>query len=312
MSADLVSVVIPTYNYGRFVPEAVESVLGQTYPAREVIVVDDGSTDDTRARLATYLPHIRYVYQDNRGLSAARNTGIALAGGRFVALLDSDDVWHPRKLEYQMRHLARHPEVALLGSDCYTGPRAAWPEPPDDAAVAPVALDRLIVRSAFAPSTAVLRRDCLEAVGGFDTGLRAVEDRDMWIRVAARYPVAVLRAPLCWYRVHGGNMSAAAARMEECELRVLRKSFGTIDALRGRPLLRRRALSWALAASAWTYREGGDPGAALARLLRSLALWPLPYRRGEATVPLVRARLLASLALRALAPRPNRPAPAAG
>jgi len=98
MTSPLVTVVIPTYNYGRYICETVESALGQTYSPVEIIVVDDGSMDDTRERLATYGDRIRYIHQQNRGLSAARNTGIQAARGEFVALLDSDDLWLPDKV----------------------------------------------------------------------------------------------------------------------------------------------------------------------------------------------------------------------
>src|SRR5262245_48080665 len=116
MSDGLVTAVIPTYNYGRFVTAAVDSALAQTYPHVEIIVADDGSRDDTRARLAAYGDKVRYLYQDNQGVSAARNTAIRAARGDYYAFLDSDDRWHPRKLEVQMRYLARHPEVGLLAS----------------------------------------------------------------------------------------------------------------------------------------------------------------------------------------------------
>ena len=123
----LVSVVVPTYDYGCFVAEAVASALAQTYPHREVIVVDDGSTDDTREVLAPYSDRIRYIFQSNQGLSAARNTGIRAAQGEFIALLDSDDVWHPRKLEVQMHFLHDLPEVGLLGTDLFMDQRSHWP-----------------------------------------------------------------------------------------------------------------------------------------------------------------------------------------
>src|SRR5437016_10401011 len=106
MSEPLISAVIPSYNYGHFITDAIESALGQTYPHVEIIVVDDGSTDDTREQLAPYSERVCYIHQENGGLSAARNTGIRAAKGEWIALLDADDVWHPRKLELQMNCLA--------------------------------------------------------------------------------------------------------------------------------------------------------------------------------------------------------------
>ena len=128
MGRALVSTVIPAHNYGRYVGEAIDSVLAQTYSPVEVVVVDDGSTDDTRARLAPYASMIRYLHQEKGGLSAARNTGIRQANGEWIALLDADDLWHPEKLELQLRSAARLGEVALVGSPQLLDPsRAAAP-----------------------------------------------------------------------------------------------------------------------------------------------------------------------------------------
>src|SRR5262245_37852496 len=112
-----VSVIIPTYNSGPLVVEAVESVLRQTQPATEIIVVDDGSTDDTQERLAAYRDRIRCVRQSNARVAAARNTGLALASGEIVAFLDADDAWHPHKLERQLAVLREHPQIGLLATD---------------------------------------------------------------------------------------------------------------------------------------------------------------------------------------------------
>ena len=300
MKQELVSIVIPTYNYGHFVGEAVESALGQTWSAREVIVVDDGSTDDTAERLASYGTQIHYVRQNNLGLSAARNTGIRLARGRFVALLDSDDVWHPRKLELQLRYLAQHHDVMLLGSACHTEDCAAWPTVNENPTAEDVSLEDVLVRSWFAPSTAVLRRECLDSTNWFDTSLRSVEDRDLWIRLASRYRIGMLQAPLCWYRLHNGSMSKAALCMEEFEWRVLRNAFTRLEPLRGRWLLQCKALSYALASSSWMHREAGASGIALCRLFWSLALWPFPFPRRDCPTTLARTRLLASLVARGL------------
>ena len=128
MNSTSVSVVIPTYNYGHFVVGAVESVLAQTYQNVEIIVVNDGSSDDTKARLEPFMGRVRYIYQDNQGLSAARNTGIGAATCRWIAFLDSDDLWHPRKLELQMAYLDGHPEVGLLATQYFTDLSSGWPD----------------------------------------------------------------------------------------------------------------------------------------------------------------------------------------
>lgn len=297
MSTDLplVSVVIPSYNYGQYVCEAVESALAQTYPAVEVIVVDDGSTDDTRERLTSYGDRIRYIFQTNQGLSAARNTGIREARGRFVALLDSDDQFHPRKLEIQMALLTQRPELGLVGTETFSDEPLRWPDIPsrcDGHEV--VTLERAVLHAPFAPSSAVVRAECFAAVGVFDTALRSVEDRDMWIRIATRYPVAKIPLPLTWYRVTPGSMSRNPERMEHFEQVVLAKAFG-LPELSGRRRLRRKALGLANTASAWTFYQAGQPSVAARRLLRSFLFWPFPYQRPEVHESWVRARLLVAV-----------------
>ncbi len=311
MNEPLISAVIPTYNYGRFVGDAVRSVLEQTYANREVIVVDDGSTDDTRARLAPYLDRIRYVYQENQGLSAARNTGIRTATGDWIALLDSDDLWHSRKLELQVRYLRAHPEVGLLGSDHVYDLAGGWPQVPDDgeATAGDITLDELVMSTRFSPSSALIRKDCFEQVGLFDTNLRSAEDRDMWVRLACRVPVRKLRLPLCCYRLHGASMSTAAARMEENELKVLRKAFAGVPELRRRFFFKRKTFAFAAYQAAYMYGAARSWRPAVGRVLRSLLLWPVPFRRAEVDRALARPRMLAVLVLRML--RIRRPEPPA-
>lgn len=277
----LVSAVIPTYNYGHYVTEAVDSVLAQTYKNVEVIVVDDGSTDDTRDRLAVYGSRIRYIHQQNQGLSAARNTGIKAAGGPFVAFLDSDDLFHPRKLELQMRVFAARPELGLVATGQFSDEPATWaPAPDGPPPVQGLSLVDVVTRSRFAPSSVVARRECFEVVGQFDTTLRSVEDRDMWIRIADRFPLVVIPLPLTWYRVTPGSMSRNPQRMEYYEQVVLDRAFA-LPAVVGRRLLRRRARSLAAFAAAVMYREAGMYAPAVTRALRSLWLWPWPHETAD-------------------------------
>jgi glycosyltransferase involved in cell wall biosynthesis len=302
MPDELVSVVIPTFNYRSFVTEAVDSALAQTYPNCEIIVVDDGSTDGSAEALTPYRDRIRYIYQPNQGLSAARNTGIAAARGRWIALLDSDDLWHPQKLERQMRYLFRHPEVGLLGADPVLDIRHGWPvlDAWQCQLAIPVTLEQLMIRSRFGPSSVVIRKQCLDRVGLFDQELRSCEDRDMWIRLAAHFPVVKLPASLWWYRVHSGNMHKVAQRMEEFEFRVLAKTMARLGPARLHPRIRPKALGFAYFAAAIRYEEAGRHWQSLLRLARSLWKWPLPYRPGEVRRPLERLRMLAVVLLRLL------------
>jgi glycosyltransferase involved in cell wall biosynthesis len=300
MDNELVSVVIPTYNYGHFITEALESVFSQTYPHFEVIVVDDGSTDDTREKLELYRNRIQYIYKKNGGLSAARNTGIEASRSNLVALLDSDDLWHPKKLEIQVNYLKHHPEIALLGSTAIKDMQFGWPpmKQMNGDMGKLIALSEMVIRSHFAPSSVMIRKDCLQEVGLFDTGLRAVEDRDMWIRIASRHLIANLDIPLIYYRIHNRNMSLEAARMEEYESKVLQKAFTTIQPLRHRFLLRQKARSYASFSAAHMYGAGGAQLRSLTRILHSFLLWPLPYGRGEVRKSLMRPRTAIVILLR--------------
>jgi glycosyltransferase involved in cell wall biosynthesis len=126
MTRPTVSALIPTYNAGHLVVRAIESVLAQSSPASEIVVVDDGSTDDTAERVAAFGESVRYVAQPNAGASAARNLGIASSRGEFVAFLDADDVWHPRKLEAQLEALARHPDLGMLSARTFDWPASGF------------------------------------------------------------------------------------------------------------------------------------------------------------------------------------------
>ena len=300
MTDPLITAVIPTYNYGRFVANAVESALAQTYAPVEVIVVDDGSTDDTRQRLTPYLDRIRCIHQENGGRSAARNTGIRAAAGEWIALLDADDAWHPRKLEMQMRCLREQPaEVGLLATESFSDQRTSWPAVDDARAeVVRYELADVVGVCRFGPSSALIRKSCLEAVGLFDARLRSVEDRDMWIRLAGCCSLAKLRLPLLFYRLHSSSLSNQGAAMERYELQALAKAFAEIPALRGRWLLKRQTYSQAAFTSAQVFRGNGQPAAALQRMLRSFLYWPLPLRAQAEGRSWIRLRVVLNLLLR--------------
>jgi glycosyltransferase involved in cell wall biosynthesis len=302
MNPAFVSVVIPTYNYGHFVVEAVESVLAQTYRDLEIIVVDDGSTDDTRKRLEPFMDRIRYIHQQNQGLSTARNAGIHAAKGEWIAFLDSDDLWHPRKLEVQMPYLAEHPDVALLATDSVTDLSGGWPEiavdfdPPAER----IRLEDIVICSQFGVCSVVVRRECFEKSGLFDTELRSAEDRDMWIRIACHYPVAKLQVPLWWYRKHISSMSFVADRMITNQRKVLQKTFAR-DRLFSRNLLfRLQAFSYFHRSSAYTYDAAGKHVRAAAQIVWSIAMWPFPFSPRFCRTPLERPKKLLVILLRML------------
>ncbi|NQU10571.1 glycosyltransferase family 2 protein [bacterium] len=273
-----ISAIIPTYNYGRFVGLAVDSALAQTAPALEVIVVDDGSTDDTRERLQTYGDRIRYVYQQNRGLSAARNTGIREARGDWVALLDSDDVWAPGKLATQATVVAQCPAAVLVATERYhfsdqppAQPAPGGESPPSWRAIT---FAELLEAPLFAPSSVMIRRECFAAAGMFDESLRAVEDLDMWLRLAARHPVVRVEAPLTGVRTHPESMSTKPELMLSNNRKVLAKIPEYLPEWRRRTAWRRVAHARMYREVAWMRYAAGDRRGAVADLLRSIGHWP--------------------------------------
>ena len=288
--AGLVSVVIPSFNYGHFVTDAVESALAQTYRPLEVIVVDDGSTDDTRNRLKPFADRIHYVYQNNRGLSAARNTGIRLANGEWIALLDADDVWHPEKTEIQLRAASSLDGIGLVGSlPAISLPDRLPPQP----AVERLSVRDFLLSSRTGPSGALIRPNCFDAVGLFDEGLTSIEDRDMWLRIASRFPSVQVMSPCWWYRPHAGQMSRRASRMVENYKKVLTKFFAEHPE---HASLRRLAWSYLYVDGAWSFLDEGDERTARALMWKSVYLRPWSF--GDHRLrKLPRARIIARLIL---------------
>jgi len=191
-----VSVIIPTYNRRELVREALASVLAQTHSDVELIVVDDGSDDGT-AEVVQEFARVRYVYQPNRGVSAARNHGVALSSGALLAFLDSDDLWQPRKLESQVAFFTAHPQALI----CQT--EELWLR--HGVRVNPHNKHRKSAGDIFArslelclvsPSAVMLRRELFKQAGGFDESLPACEDYDLWLRIAATVPIHLIETPL--------------------------------------------------------------------------------------------------------------------
>jgi glycosyltransferase involved in cell wall biosynthesis len=264
----LVTAIIPSYNYGQFVTEAVDSALAQTTPV-EVIVVDDGSTDDTQERLAPYGDRIRVIRQPNAGLSAARNTGIREARGEWIALLDADDYWHPNKTELQLACAART-GVDFLGT--LGRSRGELPAQLGEPSVVPLLLRDFFIWTPIGPSSVMIRRRCFAEVGHFDETLRAVEDRDMWLRLVLRFPAIRIENACTFYRQHEGQMSRRGDRMHRSFKMVLDKFF------RAHPEhapLEREAYSFMNVTAAMTYMEEGNYGRALNLIARSLASYPI-------------------------------------
>jgi len=192
-----VSVVIPTYNRGWILREAIDSVLDQTMEDFELIVVDDGSTDDTQDILEEYGDAVRTIHQGNGGVSAARNRGIASAEGTYIAFLDSDDLWMPEKLRTQLEFFQSHPKALICQTEemwirrgVRVNPKKRHKKP--SGMIFEPSLELCLV----SPSAVMVHRKLFDLVGLFDEDFRICEDYDMWLRIGYRYPIYLIDRPL--------------------------------------------------------------------------------------------------------------------
>lgn len=227
-----VSVVIPTYNREKRLPAAIRSVLGQSLPPSEIIVIDDGSTDGTPA-LVDGFPEVRYVRQENRGVSAARNHGIRVAKHEWIAFLDSDDEWLPRKLERQGEALERQPEYRFCHTDEIWIRKGRRVNPmKKHAKHGGYIFDRCLPLCVVSPSSALIHRDLFDLYGAFDPVLPVCEDYDLWLRICAREPVLYVDEPLLLkYGGHEDQLSRRYRGMDRFRVRALEKLIrsGALD-----------------------------------------------------------------------------------
>jgi glycosyltransferase involved in cell wall biosynthesis len=276
-----VSVIIPAYNAEAFIADTVQSVLNQTYQDLEVIVVDDGSQDGTVAALEPFGTRVQVHRQANGGVARARNTGVSLASGEFIAFLDADDLWLPRKLERQLAFSA----APMTFTDRFNiGARGDLPEIQSE--VTPMhggdVFVALLREGNFITNTSVvMRRTLFDRMGGFYTGLNGTEDWDLWIRIAERYAIGFLPEPLVRYRFHSGGISRNFVKMGRERRQVITRALA---------LERGRLLDWRTRRQIWaeTWRtngyEAGRAGAtrqALIDYARAAVAWPLelqPYK----------------------------------
>jgi glycosyltransferase involved in cell wall biosynthesis len=281
-----ISVIIPTFNRAPVLARALDSVLSQSAPPAEILVVDDGSADDTPGLLTGRFPQVRYLRQAHGGVSRARNAGIAAARGEWLAFLDSDDEWLTHKLAAQRRALRAHPQYRVCHSDEIWirqwrrvnpmrkhAKRGGW------------IFRHCLARCVISPSSVLLHRSVLERVGPFDDSLPACEDYDLWLRLCASYPVLYCDEPLIVkYGGHADQLSRRHWGMDRFRVQALERvlTTGTLDP--------------------------GDRSAALDMLLEKsgIVLQGARKRGNEALVREYEARLGRYRAWRDAAPRTNR------
>lgn len=243
-----VSVVVPAHDAEETVTRALRSALEQSRPPDEVVVVDDGSTDATAEAAASLGAAVRVVRQRQSGPSAARNAGVEASRGEWIAFLDADDVWHPRKLEHQLLH-ADGP--VLVATDWTRGTTPS--EVPERVATTRISTHDILVMNRFQTSTVLLRRDAFEAAGGFDPSVDGVEDWDMWLRASRHGAVVKLDWPFVHYVDVSTGYSKASERVYRTGLAMLGRELGPAPGHGERAILAYHHLRWAL-----SFRLMGD------------------------------------------------------
>jgi len=255
-----VSVIIPTYNCAQFVCQAIDSVLDQTFTDYEIVVVDDGSTDDTKSKLEPYFDKIKYIFQKNKGLACARNTAIKNSSGELIALLDSDDLYMPMRLEKSVKIFDQDSNVGLTHGDAiyisHTG-ETLGPFERDTSHLSGYIWEDLIMRkSLLICPTITFRKACLSKSGLFDENLSKLgaEDRDMWIRIAQHFRVYYIPENLAYYRITPGSMSKDDGKMLQARLYLIDKYY---PPGKGFNFKRRKALnSTFMKMGDWAYWDG--------------------------------------------------------
>jgi len=220
-----ISIIIPTFNRRDYITIALDSVLKQTYKDYEIIIIDDGSTDDTKKVLEPYQDKIRYFYQENQGIPATRNRGIREAQGNYIAFLDSDDYWRPQKLEQQIACFRENPHYGMVAIRCSSiSPDGRLREKNRPGKSGWVLTD-LFKANFIRTSSAMIKKECFDTVGMFDELLPECEEYDLWLRIAKKYPVGFINDPLAVYTDNPKGVSTDSLAGRLLRLKVLKKSY---------------------------------------------------------------------------------------
>jgi glycosyltransferase involved in cell wall biosynthesis len=286
-----VSVIIPAFNDARYIAQAIESVLAQSHAEIDLIVVDDGSTDDTGNIARGYGTAVRLLRQENSGVAAARNRGVAAARGDYVAFLDADDYWHPLKIEAQLRHLMSCGQcvavycnkVEIRAESAGTWPSPKWGDTDAEALCTDPEASGWLYRALLFDSiihttTIMVPRRMLDRIGTIDESLRKGEDLDYWLRLSRLGPIHKLEAVLSAYRIHDASLTHSTADVNYHALVVERavRTHGLSDpagnSLEQATLRRILGTSWS--SFAYQHYAGGSLQVALDGARRALAYQP--------------------------------------
>lgn len=277
-SDPIVSVIIPGYNPVVYLPETVESVLNQTVSELELIVVNDGSTDNTLEVAKSYEtdPRVTVIDQKNQGVSVARNRGFAESKGQYIAFLDADDVWLPNNLEAKIQKFQRDPELGLVHTDVAIINEHSQKTGEVKRGKEGYILNDLLLWNGDcipAPSSILVKREAVESAGGFDPNLSYGADQDFFFRVAAQYKIGRIPEPLGLYRVHGSNMSLNIGMLEKDSL--MNYKLAAERGMFANASLRRRAFAkmYRILAGSW-WKNGKNKRRGLYFAIKATLTWP--------------------------------------
>jgi len=279
-----ISVIIPTYNRANFICETIDSVLNQTYQDYEIIVVDDGSTDDTKQVLSKYGNRIIYIYQENQQVGAARNNGIRHSKGKYIALLDSDDVWLPQKLEKDIACFELDSRIGLVYSDVIyiSSDGAALYKRKLKCPTGDI-LKSIVLQNFVVLSTAIVRRECFEKVGMFSTDreMSGSEDAEMWIRIASQYYFGYIDEITTKYRMHQTSMTSDPDNMKRSILCAIDTIFANKELLPKISHLKNQVYSNIYTHIAINYYGSGNMKKSREYLKKALLMYPNQVYRNK-------------------------------
>ena len=279
-----VSIIIPAYNAAKYLRETLDSALNQTYRDTEVVVVDDGSTDETPGILEAYGDRIRVLRQENQGRAAACNAGVGVAQGEWVAFLDADDIWLPAKLERQVDECS---QFAISHTNAYFFGEQFSEDVLKTSMIPKVGgwvLERLLLQNFVTCSSVMLSREVYRHYGGFDPSFYYIEDWPLWLRICAEHQLGYVATPLVRYRVHATSKSMKVRQTMSDLLRIVDEAFGPGGVAHGRVALRRLALGNCYRGNGECAGTVGDWAFSMRCAIRSLQYQPFVGRTWKVLV----------------------------
>ncbi|HED36471.1 MAG TPA: glycosyltransferase [Gammaproteobacteria bacterium] len=276
MNEALVSVVIPAFNSEKYITECIDSVLNQSYKNTEILIIDDGSTDGTVNIVSGYInDKIKLFHQKNSGSGAARNHGVKQASGEWIAFIDADDIWLPNKLEKQLglcsNHIWSHTDLYFHG-DVYPKHTKTTEFTEKHSGFI---LKNLLVENSIGTSSVVIKKKTFDEYGGFDTNLRALQDWDLWLRVAEKHQVCYFDEPLVYYRVHSSSVSRNVRKTWPYHFYLINRIFSQKGIANNLQELKYEALSRSSKICSQIAEQEGDYLFSCSCAIRSLIYQPL-------------------------------------